>query len=136
MSARSTTPSLIGTATLCRTPIPYRAGGASKAGVSGDELRRGVRFVVVPATWRGTRSFIPRRYDVAVGVPHGGSLLGSGREVDDVPRQRQLVRPLAGLGLWHEVLTVEPAGDGEPVDLEGHVVAGERNRGSADVEVQ
>jgi hypothetical protein len=76
MSARSTTPSLIGTATLCRTPIPYRAGGASKAGVSGDELvRRGVRFVVEPATWRGTRSFIPRPYDVAVCVAHPAVLL-------------------------------------------------------------
>jgi hypothetical protein len=73
MSARSRTPSLIGTATLCRSPIPYWAGGASKAGVSGEELvRRGVRFVVEPATWRGKRSFIPRRYDVTGGVAEGG----------------------------------------------------------------
>jgi 1-acyl-sn-glycerol-3-phosphate acyltransferase len=32
--------------------------------------------------------------------------------------------------------TVDPAGEDEPVDLEGHVVAGERNRGWRDVEVQ
>ena len=90
MSARNTTPSLIGTATLCCTPIPYWADGASKVGVSGDELvRRGERLVVEPATRRGTRSFIPRRYDVAVGVAHGGSHLGvTGEQV--IRRWRRL----------------------------------------------
>jgi hypothetical protein len=136
MSARNTTPSLIGTATLCRTPIPYRAGAASKAGVSGEELvRRGVRFVVERATGRGKRSFIPRRYDVAVGVAEGGygaTPLGSGFVVDDIPCQRQLVRALIGHHLsgtklfWHEALAVERAGEGEFVDLEWHVVDGER----------
>jgi hypothetical protein len=72
MSARKTTPSLIGTATLCRTPIPYWAGGASKVGVRGDALvRRGARFVA-PTRRRGIRSFISRRYDEGVGALHAG----------------------------------------------------------------
>jgi uncharacterized membrane protein len=51
MSARRTTPSLIGTPTLCRTPTPYSAGPGSQGGVKGEGLvRRAFRVAAIYAS--------------------------------------------------------------------------------------
>jgi hypothetical protein len=57
MSARSTTSSLIGTPTLCRTPRPYSAGLGVQDGVNGDSLVLRTRLVAA------------LRRDRSVGIP-------------------------------------------------------------------